>query len=646
MNLLKLFQFIALVSIFGSLLKAVPISYSGKVSINGINFDGEANFIFEILNPNETVLWKNGNTSEDSIKVTVRNGRYLVLLGGQGMNQLPPQLFLDNDEVYLKVSVDLKNGQGFQVLGPNQRITSNGYAKVAELSKYALKAGTADSAGSANSVATNVIKAEHLNENLLKYFKPTILIDPNSTEVFENGSTSFSVNADGKFLTYQWLKNGVELPGETNSSLSIQNIGNDFNDANITVRVSNDFGSVISKPANLKLNSVSNSWEKIWLDSMPLQYNAAFEDSKGDIVLHLIDTLNGNIEFLKLDPNGNTIFSKDINSSNYNMAAFTECEDGYFRVRAIEGNETFQRSQNSRGNIDYFLEKLDYNGNRIWDKTFGAEGDDLASGIIKGPNNSYLVYGTSDSNNTSVGEKSENSIGGNDIWLVLVDESGNKIWDKTIGSDIEDNPFFADSNDEGYFLTGKVGNEVGLFYINASNLQTAYLPFDTYSEEQNDFAQQGSFCITNSGEVLGLVQPDLNNTRILAIQPTGVTPVHNLPIGDNNRSILQHMIIPAPKKNEVVIARLLGDQNNQPVEIEILRIGSSINLISAHTLQLQEHDNQVTYPYLAAVLVDFNFLRNGSIMLGYYSLSNNDNDHTYKLLKLNENGILDVSASP
>ena len=36
----------------------------------------------------------------------------------------------------------------------------------------------------------------------------------------------------------------------------------------------------------------------------------------------------------------------------------------------------------------------------------------------------------------SVGEKSENSIGRN-IWLVLVDESETKIWDKTIGSDIK-----------------------------------------------------------------------------------------------------------------------------------------------------------------------------------------------------------------
>ena len=45
----------------------------------------------------------------------------------------------------------------------------------------------------------------------MKVYLNILSIDPNSTEVFENGSTSFFVDADGKFLTYQWLKNGVEV---------------------------------------------------------------------------------------------------------------------------------------------------------------------------------------------------------------------------------------------------------------------------------------------------------------------------------------------------------------------------------------------------------------------------------------------------
>ena len=108
---------------------------------------------FEILNPSESVLWKNGSTSKDSR--TVRNGRS-VLLGAR--NESITKLFLDNDEVYLRVSVDLKNGQGFQVLGPNQRITSNGYAKVAEFSKHALKA---------DSISQGAIQNEHFQKMFL-----------------------------------------------------------------------------------------------------------------------------------------------------------------------------------------------------------------------------------------------------------------------------------------------------------------------------------------------------------------------------------------------------------------------------------------------------------------------------------------------
>jgi hypothetical protein len=40
---------------------------------------------------------------EKLVKVTIRNGRYTVLLGGQGMTSLAPQLFLNHDKLYLKV---------------------------------------------------------------------------------------------------------------------------------------------------------------------------------------------------------------------------------------------------------------------------------------------------------------------------------------------------------------------------------------------------------------------------------------------------------------------------------------------------------------------------------------------------------------
>ena len=114
-----------------------PIPYSGKISIRGVNYDGDAQFTFSLQTKDGKNRWRNGNKKDDSIKVRVRNGFYNVLLGGQGMNTLPPQLFLDYDELYLKVRFDNGDGKGLRHLEPDQRITATPRALVAEVAKVA-----------------------------------------------------------------------------------------------------------------------------------------------------------------------------------------------------------------------------------------------------------------------------------------------------------------------------------------------------------------------------------------------------------------------------------------------------------------------------------------------------------------------------
>ena len=54
---------------------------------------GKPEFTFALQDKDGKVRWRNGTDGEKKIRVQVFNGRYTVLLGGQGMNVLPPQLF-------------------------------------------------------------------------------------------------------------------------------------------------------------------------------------------------------------------------------------------------------------------------------------------------------------------------------------------------------------------------------------------------------------------------------------------------------------------------------------------------------------------------------------------------------------------------
>ncbi|MDA8824205.1 SUMF1/EgtB/PvdO family nonheme iron enzyme, partial [Opitutales bacterium] len=231
----------------------------------------------------------------------IRNGYYTVLLGGQGMNALPPQLFLDYEELYVKVRFDNGDGKGLRHLAPDQLITATPRALVAEVAKIAKVAEVAEKLSgditrdmlspevlskldanqsaapigpitrdmlpsdvlsdlnrtvTANEMAQNTITTAQLNEQILKYLKPEITIAPQAPGLVFHGQTvTLLSRAEGKFLNYQWHKNGQPIAGATGDGYVIQDINKTLHDGNYTLVVSNDFGSVTTQATSLQVDS-------------------------------------------------------------------------------------------------------------------------------------------------------------------------------------------------------------------------------------------------------------------------------------------------------------------------------------------------------------------------------------------------------
>ena len=186
--------------IFGLLGKAAtPTPYSGKLSINSINYNGSALFYFSIVDENSTAHWSQ-NDNLELIKVTVENGRYFVLLGGQGMDQIPSELFINQPKLYLKVSVNIGDGKGLRLLSPNQLITSTPYAMAADYARIAknveLNAGLTVKSMIPDSIRDNI---------LIKDANPTISFEESDSNyphslTLDGGKfniSSFSPNASG-----------------------------------------------------------------------------------------------------------------------------------------------------------------------------------------------------------------------------------------------------------------------------------------------------------------------------------------------------------------------------------------------------------------------------------------------------------------
>jgi len=99
------------------------------------------------------------------------------------------------------------------------------------------------------SLSAASVTAENIHPDLVKYFLPEISSHPAGVVVLKGTGATLSSAATGKFLTYQWQRNGVNLAGENNATLLFTDANATSHDGNYTVIVSNDWGSVNSNAA-------------------------------------------------------------------------------------------------------------------------------------------------------------------------------------------------------------------------------------------------------------------------------------------------------------------------------------------------------------------------------------------------------------
>ena len=162
------------------------------------------------------------------------------------MNPLPASLFASHDELYIRVSFDKGDGQGLVHLGPDQRITAVPYA-LADMSQ-------------ARWLIPSSITTAQLNEQILKYLKPEITLAPQAPGLIFGGQTvTLNPQAQGKYLTYQWHKNGQPIAGATEDRYVIQSVNGSQHEGNYTLVVSNDFGSVTTQATPLVVDGTPTS---------------------------------------------------------------------------------------------------------------------------------------------------------------------------------------------------------------------------------------------------------------------------------------------------------------------------------------------------------------------------------------------------
>jgi hypothetical protein len=295
-------------SFFVSSGYSVPpvINYAGQVAVDGEAFDGNGLFKFAIVNDSgSTTYWSNDGTSTAgsepiaSVSVSVNGGLYSVLLGNsaiQGMNAIDSSVFQDHADAKLRVWFN-DGTNGFQQLTPDRSFASVPYAMASGVSAIQDGSITRSKLESSilndlqSSIADGSVSKAKMDPNLVRYFVPEISANPSAVSIIQGTGTTLSVQAEGKFLSYQWQKNGANLAGQTNPSLVLSNANASADDANYSVIISNDWGSVTSPLARV---TVATALPTITiLGSTTLVHEAA--TSYTDAGATAVDALGGDL---------------------------------------------------------------------------------------------------------------------------------------------------------------------------------------------------------------------------------------------------------------------------------------------------------------------------------------------------------------
>lgn len=161
---------------------------------------------------------------------------------------------------------------------------------------------------------------------------------------------------------------------------------------------------------------------------------------------------------VKLDAEGNIIWQKTFGGTDHDYPnAIQQTMDGGYIVAGSTGSNDGDVSGN-HGDLDFWVVKLDDSGNMEWQQCYGGSYDEEAYTVRQTTDGGYVVAGYSDSDDSDV----TGNNGGSDVWLVKLDTAGNMVWQKNMGGLFADVAnFILQSSDGGFVVAASTNSNEG-----------------------------------------------------------------------------------------------------------------------------------------------------------------------------------------
>jgi hypothetical protein len=148
-----------------------------------------------------------------------------------------------------------------------------------------------------------------------------------------------------------------------------------------------------------------------------------------------------------------------------------------------------------------------------WQRTYGGTGNDVAADLVATPDGNYLI----------VGYTTSSGAGDSDIYLIKINETGNIIWERTLGTEIpEEGHSVCQTSDGGFVIAGSRAENPLLMKIDTSGEVEWQQDYD-YSAGLRDYVSvtsgdDGGFLFVGSRKIE-------RETRMFAVRTDAVGTV-------------------------------------------------------------------------------------------------------------------------
>jgi len=285
----------------------------------------------------------------------------------------------------------------------------------------------------------------------------------------------------------------VKLDGQ-GSLLWETNLGGSGSDRAFSIQETADEGFIVGGTSTFSDGDVSgnNGNSDYWIVRLDGQGNLLWETNLGgkgnDVALSIGQTFDGGFIIggasassdgdvsnnkgifdywiVKLDPQGSLLWETNLGGSGNDQAlSISQTTDGGFIVGGVSTSSDGDVSENN-GDFDYWVVRLDGQGNIIWETSLGGSDADIAFSIQQTSDGGFAVGGSSESLD---GDLTSNN-GNSDFWIVRLDGQGNLLWETSLGGSDADIAFsIQQTTDGGFIVSGQSESSDGNVSGNKGN---------------------------------------------------------------------------------------------------------------------------------------------------------------------------------